>query len=61
MEYQVDEIFEIDGKKYQTIEDSGYDCKNCSFNHETCWQFGIYCTRYFPKDKKDVCFKLIEE
>ena len=29
MEYQVGEIVEIDGKKYQIIEDSGYDCKNC--------------------------------
>ena len=36
MEYQVGEIFKLDGKKYQTIEDSGYDCKNYSFNYETC-------------------------
>ena len=47
--------------EYQVIEDSGYDCKNCSFNNEICLQFGIHCTRYFRKDKKDVCFKLIEE
>lgn len=38
MEYQVGEIFELNGKKYQVIEDVEYDCKNCSFNHSTCWQ-----------------------
>ena len=61
MEYQVGEIFFLDDKKYQVIEDSGYDCKNCSFNNEICLQFGIHCTRYFRKDKKDICFELIKE
>ena len=34
MEYKVGEIFELDGKYYQVIEDVGCNCKNCSFNNE---------------------------
>lgn len=62
MEYEVVEIFELNGKKYQVIEDNGFFCDNCYFYYSTCKLYPIgHCTRYFRKDRKDVIFKLIEE
>lgn len=62
MEYQVGEVFELYGKKYQVIEDIGCDCKNCSFNRKTCWQFDLdSCMSQYRKDHKNVNFKLVEE
>lgn len=61
MEYQVGEIFELNGKKYQVIEDVEFDCKNCSFDSTTCWHFDLDCMSQYREDKKSVNFKLIEE
>lgn len=62
MEYKIGEIFELNGKKYQVIEDDGFFCDNCYFDNSKCMQLSIgSCTRYFRKDKKDVIFKLIKE
>ena len=62
MEYKVGEIFELDGKKYQVIEDDKLDCTNCCFKETICVLFPIgSCVKYQRKDRRDVCFKLIEE
>lgn len=62
MEYKIDEIFELNGNKYQMIEDNGFFCDNCCFDNSKCMRLLIdSCTRYFRKDRKDVIFKLIEE
>lgn len=62
MEYEVGEIFELDGKKYQVIEDDEYDCKNCSFNPETCFRFDLdSCMSQYRQDNKNINFKLVEE
>lgn len=62
MEYKVGEIFELNGKYYQVIEDIEYDCKNCSFNPETCWRFDLdSCMSLYRQDNKSVNFKLVEE
>lgn len=62
MEYQVGEIFFFDDKKYQVIENDKLDCKECVFNDKKCWLFNTgVCLGHFRKDKKDICFKLIEE
>lgn len=62
MEYELGEIFELDGKKYQVIEDDKLDCTNCCFKGMKCVLLPIgYCICHYRKDKKDVCFKLIEE
>ena len=62
MEYEVGEIFELDGKYYQVVEDDKYDCKNCSFDHSTCWQFDLdSCMSEYRTDKKNVNFKLVKK
>lgn len=63
MEYKVGEIFELNGKKYQVVEDDKLDCTNCCFQDTTiCWQLNTgYCIGRLRKDKKDVCFKLVEQ
>lgn len=62
MEYKVGEIFELNGKYYQVIEEDGYDCKNCSFNREPCWQFDLdSCMSQDRKDHKNINFKLVEK
>ena len=61
-EYQVGEIFELNGKKYQVIENDKLDCKECCFKDEQCWLFNTgVCLGRLRKDKKNVCFKLVEE
>ena len=60
-EYKIGEIFFLDGKKYQVIEDK-LNCKECGFKDKECWLFNIdFCLGCLRKDKKDVCFKLVEE
>ena len=61
MEYQVGEIVEIGGNKYQVIEDNdGLFCENCCFDYSMCSLYPLGpCVRHNRKDKKDVCFKLI--
>ena len=62
MEYQVGEIFELDGKYYQVVENVKYNCKNCSFNHKLCWQFDLdSCMSEYRTDKKNVNFKLVKK
>ena len=62
MEYQVGEIFELDGKYYQVVEYDGYNCKNCSFNNEPCWQFDLgSCMSKYRTDNKNVNFKLVKK
>lgn len=62
MEYKVGEIFELDGKYYQVVEDDEYDCKNCSFDHSTCWQNLDLdsCMSKYRHDNKNVNFKLVD-
>lgn len=64
MERKIGEIFELNGKKYQVIEDYklDLDCKECGFKDEKCWLFNTgVCLGCLRKDKKDVCFKLVED
>ena len=62
MEYEVGEIVEIGEKKYKVIEDVECSCKNCSFNHTTCWHFNLgCCMSQYREDKKNVNFKLVEK
>lgn len=62
MEYQVGEIFELDGKYYQVVEYNGCNCKNCSFNHKQCWQFDLdSCMSKYRTDNKNVNFKLVKK
>ena len=62
MERKIGEIFELNGKKYQVIENDKLDCKECGFKDEKCWLFNTgICLGRLRKDKKDVCFKLVEE
>ena len=62
MEYQVGEIFELNGKKYQVIEDDKLNCTNRCFKNSMCWQLNTgKCMSHYRKDKKNVCFKLVEE
>lgn len=62
MEYKVGEIFELDGKYYQVVEDDECDCKNCSFDHSTCWQNLDLdsCMSKYRHDNKNVNFKLVD-
>ena len=62
MEYEVGEIFELNGKYYQVIEDIECSCKNCSFDRSTCWQFDLdSCMSEYRTDKKNVNFKLVKK
>lgn len=63
MEYKVGEIFELDGKKYQAVERvDGLRCENCCFKNSMCWQLNTgSCIKYHRKDRRDVCFKLVEQ
>lgn len=62
MEYKVGDIFELDGKYYQVVEDGECDCKNCSFDHSTCWQNLDLdsCMSQYRHDNKNVNFKLVD-
>ena len=63
MEYKVGEIFELDGKYYQVVEDDECSCKNCSFDHSTCWQNLDLdsCMSQYRADEKNVNFILSED
>lgn len=59
-EYQIDEIFFLNGAKYKVIEDNELNCENCGFKDVICWHSKINsCISQFRKDEKNVCFKLI--
>ena len=61
-EYKIGEIFFLDGKKYQVIEDDKLDCTNCCFKNIACWTLPLdACFNHYRKDKKNICFKLVEE
>ena len=61
MEYKVGEIFELNGKKYQVIEDNdGLFCENCCFKSSVIDIIGE-CYASKRKDNNDVCFELVEE
>ena len=61
-EYKIGEIFFLDGKKYQVIEDDKLDCTNCCFKGMKCVLLPIgCCISHYRKDKKNICFKLVEE
>ena len=59
-ETAVDEIVEINGKKYRCVEKEKSDCPDCDL-HEDFQNKGLcphkgYCVGEFRKDKKDVVF-----
>ena len=61
-EYKIGEIFELNGQKYQVIEDDTLTCRNCCFTSFVCRKLNIgSCISRYRKDKKNICFKLVEE
>lgn len=67
MEYKIDETFYLGRKKFQVVECSGW-CNGCYFENDLsdfCYSlqddYVGNCNHMHRKDKKDVCFKLVEE
>ena len=62
MEYEVGEIFELNGKYYQVIEGFCADCDLLNFCDINYLRDIIgECYADFRNDNKSICFKLIEE
>ena len=40
-EYQIDEVFFLNGAKYKVIEDNELNCENCGFKDVICWHSKI--------------------
>ena len=62
MEYKIGEIFFLDGKKYQVIENDKLDCEKCCFKNIACWTLPLdVCVGHYRTDKKNINYKLVEE
>ena len=61
MEYTINEVFEIQGVKYQCIRFNPSKCKDCCFkNNESLCKEQI-CTSLQREDKEEVIFKEVNK
>ena len=60
MERKIDEIFEVDGVKYQCIRYDPSKCKDCCFNNKSLCKEQS-CISFQREDKEEVIFKEIKE
>lgn len=53
---QMDEIIEIEGKRYKAVE----DCTACPFYDDLLLCLRMVCSKYHRKDKKSVHFEEVK-
>lgn len=59
IEPQLNEIFELEGKRYKCVKDDGEGCFHCSFQGKDCSL--IECRYYNRKDEEEVIFKEVKK